>query len=425
MNSFYLHKILKFSNLNIVYFYLSVIYLLFFSNNIIKKKLKTKVLDLFIIVFLFFITCNNLIDSSYKLILLIIFFIFYNYQISYLTLKPSIIISFLYWYFDFDIVSIVSIIIKTDNLIPSCLYHILILIIFIFNINILLIPIIKKDIITKMSFPVNYKEYLFFSLFIISLFIFFILIFLFNISSISFDLIKARYILFLLNLSYVFYYIFFSISNSDDKNIEENFKESLDNDLILSSSAKQEDHIIKKINYYTRLYSCVMKSNTADPVDNYIYTTLNNLLNSFYHEYYTTDDIFNQIMSEKNLICDSLDIVFLLNIIKVDTSKVEKNKLKIYHTVLYLITDIVIIYLNRQTIKEKYIVVNIIDFSEKIYIQITSNKSMQNNNIINKIIDKNKIMRSDKYKYLNILVKNLGKKIKLNISDEKLNFIIK
>ena len=87
-------------------------------------------------------------------------------------------------------------------------------------------------------------------------------------------------------------------------------------------------------------------------------------------------------------------------------------------------TDIIIIYSNRQTIKEKYIITNIIDFSDNIYLQITANTNKYKN-IIDKIIDKNKIMRSNKYKYLNILVKQLGKKIKLNISDEKLNFIIK
>lgn len=436
MESLYLSNILNFNNGSLVYFYLSLLYLFGFSKyikvysnyniNKIDNKM-IKIVNIFISFILLVLLFIRGVVPSLKLILLIITFIIYNKFIFLLDFQQSLLISTLYYFFCFISVKIFSIFFKPEmtswsikGIFLLVIYHVMVLTVFIMSMYVFLIPMMKNRVLSEIIYPLDRKTWILYIILIYNLISIPVLNLVFDCSPLIDNMFFVK-IFFILEILYIFYITyFFNIRFIDRRINNENEKDILIDDLILSSSARYEDKKIKNMNESIRIYSSVMKTNINENENNYIYERVQNLLDNFYKNYHTPDDILNEIMSEKTMMCEELGIVFLSNLIKVDTLGIDETQRKFYYTILSLMIDIFVISLYNQKIEDKYIMVNIIKFGQGLSLQITHNYSLDKNIMY----DKNKILRSDKYKYLDMIVRQNNGRIKINTCDNKMNLVV-
>lgn len=440
------------SNINIYYLFFSVVYLWTVSKKINfnefsrKSNFKLAIYNIFSVFVFLSIVFFRWLNESLKLLILFLITLLYNIYIKKFKLNAALIISCIYWNFSY-IHILVNVLIGdwTVNIFKNSIYRqyylillqIILLVVFVLAIYFCLFLIMKDNILLEVAYPDDKKKMILTFVF----YIFLICCLLVDTFFYSFKIFNIKILnsVYMVMLLYIFYYIFLLISKLDMVKFPGLIKKELESDLILNASAKREDRLIKEINSLTRKYSSVMKSDVLsyfDPADNEIYHSLQKALNSFYCEYYTNDDILNEIMSEKSLTCSELGMIFFSNIIKVDTSTLDAHLRKKYYAILSLAIDFVIVNsvaqektknMLKSTTKnnteknniEKYIIVDIINFSKSLSLQITAS-----NYIKNKIWNKNRLIKSKEYQILSRLVGVFAGKLRFAMTDETLSLVV-
>ena len=430
-------------NIKISYCFLVCIYLFIFSPNIknyceVRKwyNIKDVTVNTGMLLILNIVIFNiNNIHLEVQIFLLMLCLVFYNKFVLLQNFKLAMLTTGLYWglaavpILTFSFFRITYSTDIVEFIIVCALKYLLAITFFVTILFRVIVPVVKNGMFLKICYPKNkFLLFLYWLLLTMLTSIPMYVCFLQNKceqNSGMFFLLKSLCLLMVICLLFLIYLIIIKLQKYK---IIEDLQEALIDDSLLTFSAAKEEKLIKNINAKARLYSCQAKAyilkNELEKIteSNELYCSLKRDLQNFYIEYFTGDDVINNIFSEKYLICDWLNIKFLVNVAMVDINNVELEKLRYLYTILSTSIDIAIISINTLNSSNKSLKVNILNFGKFSSIEIIG--SNKETNVEHPMFIKNKILNSNKYQYLYYMVKKFKGKIFLKVTTKGLQLII-
>lgn len=430
-------------NIKISYCLLVCIYLFIFSPQIKRYSDQEKLGNLqdvivnLIVLLVFNITIfSNNICVELQMFLLMLWLVFYNKFILLQNFKLSMLTSSLYWGLG-GIPALMFLFVKVtyattliECIIIFILKYLLSLTFFIIVLYRVIIPVIRNGILLKICYPKN--RFLLVSYWLLLAVLAAIPVYVYFLHN-NHDVNNYMHIvlesLCLVTIISLLVLIYFLITRLQQHKVIEDLKEMLVYECILVFSAAKEERLIKNISTKARAYSCQTKAcilrDELETVteDCELYCSLKKDLSDFYKEYSTGDDVIDNILSKKYLICNILDIELIVKTAMLGDDNVELEKLKNLYAIFSTSIDVVIVDMCNLNSNDKNLTINILNFGKNTSVEIVWHRGKEIN-VTDQMFIKNKIFGSNKYQYLYYMVKKLKGRIFLKANSKGFRLII-